>query len=157
MSLLCELERFMEVKTYTKRTNARRAGVASGVPFEQVEITIHKQGGEVRFGWKRRGTDSVAQGPVQGAPGTLGASHPKKRPQRPIAAAQREVRNGVKRPSPGGLCAQVWEWLDAHPGATVKDVKAAAPEQAWNLGNATFEFYAWRRFNSLSSNTTRPG
>ena len=42
----------MEAKTYTKRENARRAGVAAGVPAELVEITVHKNGDEVRFGWK---------------------------------------------------------------------------------------------------------
>lgn len=39
-------------KTYTKRTNARRAGIAAGVPAELVGITVHKDGYEVRFGWK---------------------------------------------------------------------------------------------------------
>lgn len=42
----------MEAKTYTNRNNARRAGVAAGVPAELVEITVHKNGDEVRFGWK---------------------------------------------------------------------------------------------------------
>lgn len=139
----------MEVKTYTKRRNARRAGVAAGVPFEQVEITVHKQGGEVRFGWKRKNDDSAAQGPKTGVPGTLGASHPEKRPQPPVAASQRELRNGVKRPGSGGLCAQVWDWLDANPTATVKEAKAAAPEQGWNVNNVSCEFYAWRKWNNI--------
>ena len=46
----------METKTYTKRENARRAGVAAGVPAELVEITVHKNGDEVRFGWKESAT-----------------------------------------------------------------------------------------------------
>jgi len=44
----------MEAKTYTNRNNARRAGVAAGVPAELVEITVHKNGDEVRFGWKAK-------------------------------------------------------------------------------------------------------
>ena len=38
--------------TYTKRVNARRAGVAAGIPSERVALTVHKNGDEVRFGWK---------------------------------------------------------------------------------------------------------
>ena len=41
-----------QAKTYTKRENARRAGVAAGVPAELVEITVHKSAEGVRFGWK---------------------------------------------------------------------------------------------------------
>ena len=41
-----------QAKTYTKRENARRAGVAAGVPAELVEITVHKSADGVRFGWK---------------------------------------------------------------------------------------------------------
>lgn len=54
----------MEAKTYTNRNNARRAGVAAGVPAELVEITVHKNGDEVRFGWKaKQPPASAAQGP----------------------------------------------------------------------------------------------
>jgi hypothetical protein len=38
--------------TYTKRTNAKRAAIKAGIPDELVEITVHKKGGEVRFGFK---------------------------------------------------------------------------------------------------------
>ncbi|UXY14852.1 hypothetical protein N8I74_16260 [Chitiniphilus purpureus] len=31
-----------QAKIYTKRENARRPGVAAGVPAELVEITVHK-------------------------------------------------------------------------------------------------------------------
>ena len=54
--------------TYTKRVNARRAGVAAGIPSERVAITVHKEGDEVRFGsalmqeqmetWTRRFPDN---------------------------------------------------------------------------------------------------
>ncbi|HEQ0064782.1 TPA: hypothetical protein VDW55_003031 [Pseudomonas aeruginosa] len=136
----------MEAKTYTKRENARRAGVAAGVPAELVEITVHKNGDEVRFGWKQM----EAPAPAAAEP-VVTTGKPKK------AAApkvEREERNGVKRPKDGGLCAAVWAWLDAHPGATIKDAKAAAPENGWNENNVACEFYAWRKFNGLSRVTT---
>ncbi|HGK6886968.1 hypothetical protein I5K51_20925 [Pseudomonas aeruginosa] len=140
----------MEAKTYTKRENARRAGVAAGVPAELVEITVHKNGDEVRFGWKQM----EAPAPVaEGAPAdaVVTTSKPKK------AAApkvERIEQNGVKRPKDGGLCAAVWAWLDVNPGATIKDAKAAAPGNGWNENNVACEFYAWRKFNGISRQTS---
>lgn len=130
----------MEAKTYTKRENARRAGVAAGVPAELVEITVHKNGDEVRFGWAKK----EATAPV------IPTGKPKK------AAApkvERIEQNGVKRPKDGGLCAAVWAWLDANPTATIKDAKAAATDHGWNANNASIEFYQWRRFMGLSRAT----
>ncbi|MCV0439304.1 MAG: hypothetical protein K5880_11775 [Hydrogenophaga sp.] len=146
----------MEVKTYTKRTNARRAARAEGVPVEAIEITVYKNAQGVRFGWKRLTGDSGRQALTKAAPSTLVLARFKKPPLPPAAAPQHAVRNGVKRPAQGGLCAQVWEWLDVHPTAAVREVKVEADARAWNVGNATCEYYAWRRFNGLSGKTFRP-
>lgn len=134
----------MEAKTYTKRENARRAGVAAGVPAELVEITVHKNGDEVRFGW----TKKEAAAPV------IPTNNAKKEPAPKVG---REERNGVKRPRAGGLCAAVWAWLDANPTATIKDAKAAAPDHGWNENNVACEFYAWRKFSGLSRATAANG
>lgn len=40
----------MEANTYSSRNNAHRAGVAAGVASALIEITVHKNGDEVRFG-----------------------------------------------------------------------------------------------------------
>lgn len=133
----------MEAKTYTKRENARRAGVAAGVPAELVEITVHKNGDEVRFGWK------AMEAPAPAADAVVTTSKPKKAAPK----VERIEQNGVKRPKDGGLCAAVWAWLDANPTATIKDAKAAAPENGWNENNVACEFYAWRKFNGLSRAT----
>ena len=65
----------------------------------------------------------------------------------------REERNGVKRPSVGGMCRAVWDALDAMVAAgkspTAKDVKALAEEKKWNANNASIEFYQWRKFNGI--------
>ncbi|MDO4709994.1 MAG: hypothetical protein Q4B94_09390 [Pseudomonadota bacterium] len=156
----------METKTYTKRINARRAGVAAGVPAELVEITVHKNGDEVRFGWKAKQPPASA---VQGAANTPAATATESEPVAPAFAVQgvttnkakkaaapkvqQEERNGVKRPRAGGLCAAVWAWLDANPTATIKDAKAAATDHSWNENNVACEFYAWRKFNGLSRTT----
>lgn len=151
-----------QAKTYTKRENAKRAAIAAGVPAELVQITVHKNGDEVRFGWKAK---QPPVGAAQGAANTPAATATESEPVAPAVAAQvaptgkgapkveREERNGVKRPKDGGLCAAVWAWLDAHPGATIKDAKAAAPGNGWNENNVACEFYAWRKFNGLSRAT----
>lgn len=62
----------------------------------------------------------------------------------------REERNGVKRPSAGGLCAAVWDWLDANPEATIKELREVAPAHGWNANNVACEFYARRKFLGLT-------
>jgi hypothetical protein len=144
----------MTSKTYTKRENAKRAAIAAGVPAELVQITVHKDGEKVRFGWKAK--EAPAKRPhkrAQGPASTPTASATRSRPVAAPAAAQREERNGVKRPKAGGLCAQVWDWLDSHPTVTVKEAKAAAPEHGWNENNVSCEFYAWRKYSGVGRRT----
>ena len=128
-------------ETYTRRENARRAGVAAGIPSERVAITVHKNGDEVRFGWKESAT------PVKREKVTTG-SKPASAPK-----VEQEERNGVKRPKAGGVCAAVWAWLDANPTATLKEAKAAAPAHGWNPNNVSCEFYARRKFLGISRTT----
>jgi hypothetical protein len=123
--------------TYTKRVNARRAGVAAGIPSERVALTVHKNGDEVRFGWK----ESAA--PVKKV--TTASKVPPK--------VEQVECNGVKRPKVGGVCAAVWAWLDANPAATLKEAKAAAPAHGWNPNNVSCEFYARRKFLGISKTT----
>lgn len=66
----------------------------------------------------------------------------------------REERNGVKRPSVGGLCRAIWDFCDAQVLAngeapTVKAIKEAAPGQGWNPNNASIEYYLWRKFMGI--------
>lgn len=72
---------------------------------------------------------------------------------------EREEKNGVKRPSIGGMCRAVWDALDAVVTAggspTAKDVKAMSEKNSWNVNNASIEFYNWRRFNGISGRKTK--
>ena len=65
----------------------------------------------------------------------------------------REERNGIKKPSAGGICRAVWDALDALVASgetpTAKSVKALAQEQGWNPNNASIEFYQWRKFHGI--------
>lgn len=129
----------MTAKTYTNRTNARRAGVAAGVPSKLVEITVHKNGDEVRFGWKAK------EAPAE--PVVTTVAEPKKEPAQKV---ERIEQNGVKRPKDGGLCAAVWAWLDANGNCMPKDLKPVAEANGWNLNNVQIELYQWRKFMGLS-------
>lgn len=129
----------METKTYTKRENARRAGVAAGVPAELVEITVHKSADGVRFGWKAMEEPAPAAAVV-----TTGKPKKEAAPK-----VQRIEQNGVKRPGPG-KCLEVWEYLDQHGNMTPKDLKPVAAEKGWNENNALIEMYGWRRFNGIT-------
>lgn len=72
---------------------------------------------------------------------------------------EREEKNGVKRPSIGGMCRAVWDALDsvvtAGGSPTAKDVKAMSEKNSWNVNNASIEFYNWRRFNGISGRKTK--
>ncbi len=131
----------MEAKTYTKRENARRAGVAAGVPAELVEITVHKNGDEVRFGWKAMGAPAPAPAEAVVTTGKL---------KKEVAPkVERVEQNGVKRPGPG-KCLEVWEYLDQYGNKTPKELKPVVAEKGWNENNALIELYGWRRFNGIS-------
>jgi hypothetical protein len=133
--------------TYTKRTNAKRAAIKAGIAEDQVEITVHKKGSEVRFGFKKKEAAPAAEPVV-----TIPAPAPMVLSGK--TTAPREERNGVKRPAPGGLCAQVWEALDQMHAAkveiTAQAVRELATAKNWNQSNASIEFYGWRRFHGLS-------
>ena len=141
-----------QAKTYTKRENARRAGVAAGVPAELVEITVHKSAEGVRFGWKAMEAPAPA---AEAAPAdaVVTTSKPKK------AAApkvERVEQNGVKRPGPG-KCLEVWEYLDQHGNMKPKDLQPVAEARGWNINNASIELYQWRKFNGISGRASVTG
>jgi hypothetical protein len=64
----------------------------------------------------------------------------------------RPERNGIKRPSVGGKCRAIWDFLDGVVAKgeqpTAKLVRAQAETAGWNANNAVIEFYQWRKFNA---------
>jgi hypothetical protein len=71
----------------------------------------------------------------------------------------REERNGVKRPSKGGVCREVWDMLDGSVKngvqPTAKLVRELAPKRDWNPNNAMIEFYQWRKFNGITGRVAK--
>lgn len=158
----------MDTKTFSTRSNARRAAIKAGVPMDEVEIVAQGKGDDVRFSWKRREqataarkttgvlTDQFVSAIKKDAPKTRAKVkrdvEAKRREQlaakQAAAPAEREVRNGVKRPLPGSKCGAVWAWLDKHPGSTVKDVREWAEGERQNVNNASIEYYQHRKFHA---------
>lgn len=67
----------------------------------------------------------------------------------------REERNGVKRPSAGCLCRQVWDLCDALEAEfgkmpTSKELQAKCEGKGWNVNNVIVEYYNWRKFMGYS-------
>lgn len=74
------------------------------------------------------------------------------RPKMKKLETVREERNGIKRPSVGGLCRAIWDMLDVVLLETcvvpsLKAVKKTAEERGWNLNNAVIEYYRWKKFS----------
>ncbi len=65
--------------------------------------------------------------------------------------SNRPEANGVKRPSDGTICAQIWAWCDDTYEAGVrpeaKALRAALP--ALDDTTKTVQFYRWRKFNGI--------
>lgn len=138
----------MEAKTYTKRENARRAGVAAGVPVELVEITVHKDGDEVRFGWK------AMEPGEQGV--TTGADSQQVEPKQAKPRVQLEERNGIKRPKEGGLCAKAWSIFDGYEELQNKHLAAISESSGINPATVRTQYARWRQFNGLTGRQPKP-
>jgi hypothetical protein len=121
----------MEIKTYCKRTNARRAGVQSGLTTEHIAITVHKNGGEVRFGWRAL---EVKETP------TIDKKEKLYEHSKPIAQ-----KNKI-RPAIGSVSRSIWDWLDMNPAASLGQARNVAGFQNWNANTLIRQFYQWRKF-----------
>lgn len=121
--------------TYSNRSNARRAALQSGLDRDRVEITVHKLDGEVRFGWKE-------QAELAGRAVTTVIESDTLVAERPI------YKNCIKSPRAGGVCADIWGWLDRNGQAELRDLKYFGIKAGWNINTLTRQYYEHRKFNS---------
>lgn len=97
-----------------------------------------------------------------------GKSEPRARTEKPAAPAvprvsrkgytiqkEREERNGVKRPSEGTVCGNVWAEFDKNPEIKAGDLQALSDEKGWNRTNVSCEFYAWRKFMGIKGRAAK--
>lgn len=65
---------------------------------------------------------------------------------------EREVRNGIKRPSVGTRCSEIWDYYDANPTTAAGDLNGIADDKLWDRTTMHVQFYVWRRFNGITRN-----
>jgi hypothetical protein len=68
---------------------------------------------------------------------------------------EREERNGVKRPSEGTVCGNVWAEFDKNPEIKAGELQALSDEKGWNRTNVSCEFYAWRKFMGIKGRAAK--
>ena len=61
----------------------------------------------------------------------------------------RETKNGVKRPSEGTICAQVWLYLDNNPETKAGELNQLSVDKDWDRTTLGCQFYAWRKFMGI--------
>lgn len=104
---------------------------------------------------------------VEAAP-AKGKSEPRARTEKPAAPAvprvsrkgytiqkEREERNGVKRPSEGTVCGNVWAEFDKNPEIKAGELATLADANGWNRTNVSCEFYAWRKFMGIKGRAAK--
>lgn len=97
-----------------------------------------------------------------------GKSEPRARTEKPAAPAvprvsrkgytiqkEREELNGVKRPSEGTVCGNVWAEFDKNPEIKAGELAALADTNGWNRTNVSCEFYAWRKFMGIKGRAAK--
>lgn len=68
---------------------------------------------------------------------------------------EREERNGVKRPSEGTVCGNVWAEFDKNPEIKAGELATIADANGWNRTNVSCEFYAWRKFMGIKGRASK--
>lgn len=68
---------------------------------------------------------------------------------------EREERNGVKRPSEGTVCGNVWAEFDKNPEIKAGELADLADAHGWNRTNVSCEFYAWRKFMGIKGRSAK--
>lgn len=124
-------------KKYSNRSNARRAGMTTGLCSENIEITAHKSHEGTKFGWREKTQKLLIN---------------EERNNSDIHRCKitKDVCNGIKRPKSEGACKAVWDWLDSNPNTPVSELRIVASNKKWNSNNAVCEYYCWRKYMGKS-------
>ena len=86
---------------------------------------------------------------TNGAPKPVPAAKPA--PAAKAAKVDMPTQNDIKRPRPGGLCADAWAMFDSlGRGVVIADALKKAQELKLNPNNIRTELCRWRKFNGIS-------
>lgn len=135
------------MKTYSSKSNAKRAAIKAGHDIDQTMIV---KGNDGKWGIYPKEVEPAT--PAAPAPATPAPAAPVKKATR--KRVEREQQNGVFKPN-AGKCRNIWDWCELVyvtnvDQPTVADVRAQAEHEGWNTTNAVIEFYNWRKFNGIS-------
>ncbi len=86
--------------------------------------------------------------------GVMAGRKVEKRPQKEkkyTIEKNREQQNGLKRPSKGTICAELWDCYDKMGDPEIKYVKQFAEANGFDQTTATIQFYRWRKFRGIQS------
>lgn len=77
-----------------------------------------------------------------------------------VIQKDRAEQNGIKHPSVGTICGDIWAALGELRAATGLAVSADLPglatSRGWDRVTVMCQFYAWRKFNGISGRQVRP-
>lgn len=68
---------------------------------------------------------------------------------------ERQERNGILSPAPGGICWAIWVDLDAlkeKGKVNFKELEKISKRKKWNWNSARTEYYRWHRFHDIPLN-----
>lgn len=153
------------MKTYTSKSNAKRAGIKAIVKDRGIlEATVKANPDEYFSIEGEKGAfypHFVGTSQVKTTNDELNQAAQLSKPQATSNQTpglkiekERSEQNGITRPSIGGKCRAIWDACDnfhATQGKLPmpKEIKAIAAENGWNENNAVIEMYQWRRFNGF--------
>lgn len=154
------------MKTYSNKSNARRAAKAAGLDLEAITFVQNAEG----WYWEameapvvdQAVAEAIAEVDTSAEDAALAALEPTK-PEataEPVATPKtkglkiernRDEQNGVKRPSVGSTCRQLWDMFDAMYAEkgivpTPAPAKAKSAEQGLSPVTTTVQLYQWRAF-----------
>lgn len=127
------------VETVTQASRAMAFAVQQLSP-DRGQVPQGVRGTRTEGSFGRRSSDTAREGGVT-IPVTVGEAKKQKE--------EREIQNGVRKPSSGTVCRAVWDELDTMQDPDSKSVKQLAIDKGWNLNNASIEFYQWRKFHGI--------
>lgn len=137
-----------QFKSYSSHKSAVKGAVRAG--FSKDDVYENEEG---KFGFDIEVEQEaptaalvpVAPAPAQEAPK---ATKTESKTGRKIEK-DRPMQNGVKMPSAGTKCREVWDFCASVKNIDAKAVKAAAEARGWNPNNASIEYYNWRKFMGI--------
>jgi hypothetical protein len=162
------------MKTYTSKSNAKRAGIKAIVKDRGVDEAIVKADTDKFFNIEGDSENGFYPHFISDRIGVVSeqkeAEMKKERettkeldevvvasePTQPGVGIKiekdRPEQNGIVRPSVGGKCRAIWDFCDSFYASQgrlpmPKEMKQAAQDNGWNENNAVIEMYQWRKFN----------